>query len=123
MPARRDILVRDLLTHTSGLLSGGLGSAVTTVRREPGDTLASYIPRLGAVPLDFQPGTRWQYSPGTGIDVLGHIVELVSGQPLDEYLREHIFEPLGMGDTFFALPPERRERLLPLYRQTDDGSR
>ena len=121
VPAHRDILVRDLLTHTSGLLSGGLGSAVSEVRRQRGDTLASYIPQLGRVPLDFQPGSRWQYSPGTGIDVLGHIVELVSGQPLDVYLQEHIFEPVGMKDTFFALPEDRRERLLPLYRKTEDG--
>ena len=121
VPAHRDILVRDLLTHTSGLLSGGLGQAVAQVRRERGDTLATYIPRLGEVPLDFQPGTRWSYSPGTGIDVLGHIVELVSGQPLDAYLRNNIFEPLGMNDTFFALPEDRQERLLPLYRKTENG--
>ena len=121
VPAQREILVRDLLTHTSGLLSGGLGSAVSQVQRQRGDTLASYIPQLGSVPLDFQPGSRWQYSPGTGIDVLGHIVELVSGQPLDVYLREHIFEPVGMKDTFFALPEDRRQRLLPLYRKTEEG--
>jgi CubicO group peptidase (beta-lactamase class C family) len=118
VPADRDILVRDLLTHTSGLLSSGLGQAVSRVRREAGDTLATYIPRLGEVPLDFQPGTKWRYSPGTGIDVLGHIVELVSGQPLDAYLRDNIFEPIGMKDTFFALPEDRRPRLLPLYRKT-----
>jgi len=121
VPAHRDILVRDLLTHTSGLLSGGAGSQVNEVRRQPGDTLASYIPRLGSVPLDFQPGTRWRYSPGTGIDVLGHIVELVSGQPLDRYLQEHIFEPVGMVDTFFSLPDDRAPRLLPLYRRTEQG--
>ena len=121
VPAHRDILVRDLLTHTSGLLSGGLGQAVAGIRRERGDTLASYIPRLGAVPLDFQPGTRWRYSPGTGIDVLGRIVEIVSGETFDAYLRDHIFEPLNMKDTFFALPEDRRARLLPLYRKTDDG--
>jgi CubicO group peptidase (beta-lactamase class C family) len=122
VPAHRDVLVRDLLTHTSGLLSGGLGAAVTDVRRTKDDTLASYIPQLGQVPLDFQPGTRWKYSPGTGIDVLGHIVELVSGQPLDQYLAEHVFEPVGMTDTFFALPDDdRRARLLPLYRKTDEG--
>jgi len=119
--AHRDVLVRDLLTHTSGLLSGGLGAAMTDVRRTRDDTLATYIPQLGKVPLDFQPGTKWQYSPGTGIDVLGHIVELVSGRPLDQYLAEEIFEPVGMTDTFFALPEDRRARLLPLYRQTDDG--
>ena len=121
VPAHRDILVRDLLTHTSGLLSSGLGQAVTNVRRERGDTLATYIPKLGKVPLDFQPGSRWRYSPGTGIDVLGHIVELVSGQQLDVYLRENIFEPLGMNDTFFSLPDDRAERLLPLYRKTEEG--
>ena len=119
--ADRDILVRDLLTHTSGLLSSGLGTAVNDVRRTREDTLATYIPRLGQVPLDFQPGTKWRYSPGTGIDVLGHIVELVSGQPLDVYLAKEIFEPVGMVDTFFALPDDRRSRLLPLYRKTDDG--
>src|SRR4051794_5978230 len=121
VPAHRDVLVRDLLTHTSGLLSGGLGQLVTDVRRQRGDTLASYIPQLGKVPLDFQPGTRWQYSPGSGIDVLGHIVELVSGRPLDAYLEERIFGPLGMKDTFFSLPDDRKERLLPLYRKTEDG--
>jgi CubicO group peptidase (beta-lactamase class C family) len=121
VPAHRDLLVRDLLTHTSGLMSSGLGQMVTDVRRTREDTLASYIPQLGRVPLDFQPGTEWRYSPGTGIDVLGHIVELVSGEPLDEYLRDHIFEPVGMKDTFFSLPDDRRERLLPLYRKTDDG--
>ena len=121
VPAHRDILVRDLLTHTSGLLSSGLGQAVSKVRREAGDTLATYIPRLGEVPLDFQPGTRWRYSPGTGIDVLGRIVEITSGQPLDEYLRDNIFGPVGMVDTTFALPDEKRDRLLPLYRKTEDG--
>jgi CubicO group peptidase (beta-lactamase class C family) len=121
VPAHRDILVRDLLTHTSGLLSGGAGTHVSDLRRGPEDTLASYIPRLGAVPLDFQPGSRWQYSPGTGIDVLGHIVELVSGQPLDAYLQDNIFAPVGMVDTFFSLPDDRRSRLLPLYRRTESG--
>jgi CubicO group peptidase (beta-lactamase class C family) len=120
VPVHRDVLVRDLLTHTSGLLSGGLGAAVTDVRRTREDTLATYIPRLGQVPLDFQPGTRWKYSPGTGIDVLGHIVERVSNQPLDEYLAEHIFQPTGMVDTHFALPDHKKDRLLPLYRKTED---
>ncbi len=120
VPAERDLLVRDLLTHTSGLLSGGLGQAVNTVKRERGDTLASYIPKLGQVALDFQPGSRWQYSPGTGIDVLGRIVEIVSGQPLDQYLVTEIFEPTGMVDTHFSLPDDKKDRLLPLYRLVDD---
>jgi len=118
--ATRDITVRDLLTHTSGLLSGGLGQAVSTVERKPNDTLADYIPRLGAVPLDFQPGTRWRYSAGAGIDTLGRIVEIVSGMTFDQYLSERIFKPLGMKDTYFNLPEHRQARLLPLYRKTGD---
>jgi len=115
--ANRDITVRDLLTHTSGLLSGGLGQAVSTVERKPGDTLADYIPRLGSVPLDFQPGTRWRYSAGAGIDILGRIVEIASGMTFDQYLSERIFKPLGMNDTYFNLPEDRQARLLPLYRK------
>lgn len=120
--ARRDITVQDLLTHTSGLLSGGLGSFVSNIRREPGDTLADVAARLGAVPLDFQPGTRWQYSGSTGFDVLGRIVEVASGQSFDEFLRERIFEPLGMKDTFFNLPEDRKKRFVPLYRKNDEGN-
>jgi CubicO group peptidase (beta-lactamase class C family) len=117
--ANREITVRDLLTHTSGLLSGGLGQAVTRIERKPNDTLADYIPRLGAVPLDFQPGTRWRYSAGAGIDTLGRIVEIASGMTFDQFLSERIFKPLGMVDTYFNLPPDRQARLLPLYRRTD----
>lgn len=121
VPANREITVEDLLTHTSGLLSGGLGSAITTLTRSAGDTLADHIPRLGTVPLDFQPGTRWRYSPGAGIDTLGRIVEIVSGQSFDEFLRTRIFEPVGMVDTFFSVPEDRKDRLLPLYRKTEEG--
>lgn len=117
VPANREITIRDLLTHTSGLLSGGLGQAVSSVQRRPNDTLADYIPRLGAVPLDFQPGTRWRYSAGAGIDTLGRIVEIASGMTFDRFLSERIFNPLGMRDTFFNLPEDRQARLLPLYRR------
>jgi len=115
--ANREITIRDLLTHTSGLLSGGLGQAVGSVQRRPNDTLADYIPRLGAVPLDFQPGTRWRYSATAGIDTLGRIVEIVSGTTFDKFLEQRIFKPLGMNDTFFNLPEDRQARLLPLYRR------
>lgn len=121
VPADRDITVKDLLTHTSGLMSGGRGSRTTTVRREPGDTLASYIPRLGEVPLDFQPGTRWAYSGATGLDVVARILEIISGQSFDRYLHERVFEPLGMVDTFFSVPEDKLDRLLPLYRKTEEG--
>ena len=117
VPANREITIKDLLTHTSGLLSGGLGAAVSDVPRQPDDTLASYIPKLGAVPLDFQPGTRWRYSPGAGIDTLARIVEIASGMTFDKFLSERIFEPLGMRSTFFNIPQNDRVRLLPLYRR------
>jgi len=115
--ANREVTIKDLMTHTSGLLSGGLGGAVANVQRLPNETLATYIPKLGAVPLDFQPGTRWSYSATAGIDTLGRIVEIVSGMPFDQYLRQRIFEPLGMRDTYFNVPEDRRARLLPLFRK------
>src|SRR6185503_14187406 len=98
VPATRPITIRDLLTHGSGLLSGGLGSRAVgpAAQRAPQDTLATYIPKLGAAPLDFQPGTVWRYSGLAGFDVLSRIVEVVSKQPYDEFLRERIFEPLDM---------------------------
>jgi CubicO group peptidase (beta-lactamase class C family) len=115
--AHRPITVLDLATHTSGLLS--LGTDMTAPTRTPEDTLASYIPRLGAVPLDFQPGTQWTYSPGAGVDTLGRIVEIASGQDLDTFMRERIFEPLGMTDTYFNVPAAKQSRLLPLQRKVD----
>src|SRR4029079_6858271 len=95
--ANRDITVRDLLTHGSGLMSGGLGNAAAP-QRGPNDTLATYIPKLGAVPLDSQPATWWRYSGAAGFDVLGRIVEIASGQPLDQFLKQRLFDPLGMKD-------------------------
>jgi CubicO group peptidase (beta-lactamase class C family) len=118
--AGRPITILDLLTHTSGILSSGPGTAISDVPRSPEDTLADYIPRLGAVPLDFQPGTRWAYSGGAGIDILARIVEITSGQDFDTFLRSRIFEPLGMRDTHFNLPEEKHTRLLPLYRRAGD---
>lgn len=115
--ANREITVKDLMTHTSGLLSGGLGSMVAGVQRQPNETLATYIPKLGAVPLDFQPGTRWSYSPGAGIDVLGRIVEIASGLTFDQFLQQRIFGPLGMRDTTFNIAQEKQARLLPLFRK------
>jgi CubicO group peptidase (beta-lactamase class C family) len=124
-PATREITVRDLLTHTSGLMSGGLGAreGAKTTPKLPTDTLATYVPRLGSVALDFQPGSQWAYSGSAGPEVLGRIVEIVSGQPYDEYLRTRIFEPLGMKDTFFYPPDDRRPRLVTLYDKSPNGLR
>ncbi|HJO10645.1 MAG: serine hydrolase domain-containing protein [Gammaproteobacteria bacterium] len=124
VPASREITVRDLLTHTSGLESGGAGSRVGS-RIAPRDTslsLAEYIPTLGDVPLDFQPGTKWRYSSLAGIETLGHIVEVVSGLTFDQFLQERIFEPLGMRDTSFVVPADKMPRLVTLYESSDAGT-
>lgn len=96
----RPITVRDLLTHTSGLASGGASTAYP-VAIGPGETLAQVLPRFQNVPLDFQPGTHWAYSAQYGFDVLARIVEVASNQPFDRFVEQRIFAPLGMSDTFF----------------------
>ena len=111
VPAQREITVHHLLTHTSGLVSNGLGAAVRERRRrDPEETLSDVIPRLGSVPLDFHPGTRWSYSAGTGHNVVSRVIEIVADQPFDEFLRERLFEPLGMNDTYFNVPPDKEGR-------------
>jgi len=120
--ASRDVTIRDLLTHTSGLMSGGLGQRVSTdIQRQPADTLASFIPRLGKAALDFQPGSRWSYSSGAGFDTLGRIIEIVSGKPLDVFLRERIFVPLDLRDITFVVPADQQARLVPMWRRSAGG--
>ncbi len=123
VPAAREITVRDLLTHTSGLMSGGVSGSEQTrlAPRGPDDTLANYIPKLAAIPLDFQPGTLWRYSGLYGFDVLARIVEITSGQPYDQFLKQRIFDPLGMKDTGFAPTPDRMARLATVYQRTPNG--
>jgi CubicO group peptidase (beta-lactamase class C family) len=118
--ANREITIKDLMTHTSGLQSGGLGQAISPVPRSNDESLATYIPKLAAAPLDFQPGTRWSYSALAGIDTLGRIVEIASGMTFDQFLQQRLFAPLGMRDTQFVIPAEKQARLLPLYRR--DGN-
>lgn len=113
--AARELTVADFMTHTSGLSSGGAGGLVNTVRRQPGDTLATYIPRLGSAALDFQPGSQWRYSASDGIDVLLRVVEVASRTPADVFLRERLWEPLDMRDTGFNIPREKYQRILTLY--------
>ena len=124
VPAAREITVRDLLTHTSGLMSGGVSGMEQNkvAPRGPNDTLANYIPKLAQTPLDFQPGTLWRYSGLYGFDVLARIVEIASGQPYDQFLQQRLFTPLGMKDTGFAPTPERMARVATVYQRTPDGS-
>jgi CubicO group peptidase (beta-lactamase class C family) len=124
VPAEREITIIDLLTHTSGLASGGIANAEfvkVMSARKPADTLADFIPQLGALPLDFQPGTRWRYSGRAAFDTLGRIVEIVSGMTFDEFLRTRLFELLGMHNTFFNVPEKDQERLATIYNHTDKG--
>lgn len=110
----RPINIEDLMTHTSGL-----GNATARGAAEP-TTLAD-LAALGAkTELLFNPGTKWNYS-NTGYNVLGRIIEVVSKQPYDEFLREHIFEPLGMKNTYFFVPDAKVSRIATLYTQSDGG--
>jgi CubicO group peptidase (beta-lactamase class C family) len=116
--AVREITVRDLLTHTSGLMSGGMSSEARDVGAKAGETLAQVLPRLKNVPLDFQPGTRWAYSGQYAFDVLVRVVEVASALPFDRFAKQRIFDPLGMKDTFFY-PADGNPRVASLYRQAD----
>jgi len=122
VPATREITIQDLLSHVSGLVSGGAASAVelAKVARKPGETLADYIPRLGATPLDFQPGSRWSYSPGAGFETLGRVVEIASGQTFDRFLRQRIFDPLGMKDITFHPVQEQLGRVTTMYHRANN---
>ena len=121
VPVERDVTVRDLLTHTGGLVSGPISQyANRAVAAGPKETLADYIPRLGRVPLEFQPGTRWAYSATAAFDTLSRLVEITSGMPIDKFVRQRIFDPLGMKDTTY-IPPNGNPRLVTLYSRTPDG--
>ena len=124
VPAAREITVKDLLTHTSGLMSAGVSGSeqARLAPRGPTDTLASYIPKLAQTPLDFQPGAKWAYSGLYGFDVLARIVEIASGQTYDQFLQQRLFTPLGMKDTGFAPTPERMARVATVYQRTREGS-
>ena len=102
VPAEREITIRDLLTHTSGLGSGTISSYTRrAVALKDKESLADFIPRLGKTVLEFQPGTRWAYSAQDGFDVLARVVEIVSGMGFDQFAKQRIFDPLGMKDTYF----------------------
>lgn len=99
--AERELTVKDLLTHSSGFMSGPAGNAAVSISFAPGETLATVLPRLAAAPLEFQPGTRWAYSPVFGFDALARIVEVASGVDFGTFTAQRIFKPLGMDDTYF----------------------
>jgi CubicO group peptidase (beta-lactamase class C family) len=120
VPATRQITVLDLLTHTSGLMSGPMGnSAGNAAFNKRHDVGLKWVEDLGASPLEFQPGTRWAYSAVAGFDVLARIVEIAAGQEYAEFLAQRLFAPLGMRDVTFWPSAEQRSRLATVYQRRD----
>jgi CubicO group peptidase (beta-lactamase class C family) len=121
IPATGEITIRDLLRHTSGITyqwNETLGPAYTAANVAHGmlpydGTIEDSVKRLATLPLLFNPGEKWEY--GLSVDVLGRLVEVVSGKPLDEFFRTRIFEPLGMKDTYFFPPENKLDRLATAY--------
>jgi CubicO group peptidase (beta-lactamase class C family) len=121
LPARREITIRDLLTHTAGI-SYGDGPAVDQYKAagiygwylgDKSEPIAPLMERLAGLPFDAQPGERYVY--GYNTDILGAVIEKASGMPLDQFFRTRIFEPLKMADSCFFLPAEKRSRLATVY--------
>jgi CubicO group peptidase (beta-lactamase class C family) len=121
----REITIRDLMTHTSGLTYASLeASPVAAMYQEAGllnrdRTLQENVQELVKLPLVNQPGTVWRYSVST--DVLGHLVELIANMPFDAFLEQRIFAPLHMTDTGFYVPKEKIDRFAALYSPADNG--
>jgi CubicO group peptidase (beta-lactamase class C family) len=125
IPATREITIRDLLRHTSGLAyhwNEDLGAMYNDAKVAHGilqydGTIADSVKGLATVPLLFNPGDRWEYS--LSVDVLGRLIEVISGKPLDEFFRTRIFEPLGMQDTYFYPPDAKVPRIAVSYTYYD----
>lgn len=124
-PAKSEITIRQLLTHTSGLGYGVIDgderfkmmyhkAGVVDLYSDENVTIGESVKRLAKLPLHHSPGEKYTYSEG--LDVLGYLVEVVSGEKFDVFLRKHIFDPLGMSDTYFYLPSEKASRLVAVQK-------
>jgi len=125
-PATRAITLRHLLTHTAGFATGGVGFELSSellerAGLEQSRDLQHFTQELAAVPLALEPGKRFSYD-GTQLQVLGRVVEVVSGQALDVFFQERIFAPLGMVDTGFKVPVEKRHRIVDITRMSSSGA-
>ena len=126
IPAKNEITIRHLLTHTSGLTyhwNSDLGEQYRDADVAHGllqyeGTIGDSVKRLATLPLLFNPGEKFEYS--LGVDVLGYLVEVVSGKSLAEFFRERIFEPLGMRDTYFFVPEDKEKRVAAAYTWYDE---
>src|SRR5215471_7421725 len=122
IPATREITIQDLLTHVSGLASGGQASSHELpglLDMINGRALADVMPKFAAAPLDFQPGSRWSYSALAGFDTLGRVVEVASGMTFDQFLKQRIFTPLGMKTTTFDPGEDRWPAVATAYHRAD----
>lgn len=122
--AKNEVTIKHLLTHTAGLTYGWGSGPVDKRYREAnmfkrGATLADMAKKLSTVPLVHEPGERWTY--GLSTDVLGYLVEVVSGMPFEEFLQTRLFKPLGMVDTAFSVPLEKLDRFAALYQLNKEG--
>lgn len=126
----REMTVRDLLMHTSGLVGAGIVADPSMVVSElygraelrgsaSGGTLAEMVTKLGDLPLQVDPGSRWIY--GISTDLVGYLCEVIGGMPFDRFLDERIFRPLGMADTGFHVPADKVDRFAANYRPGGDG--
>lgn len=123
--ADREVTLQHILTHTAGLAvstEGPAGDFYRNAKLEQGRlSLAEFSQRVGAMPLNFQPGTQWQYTSGVGFAVLGRVVEIVSGMNLDRFFKSRILTPLNMTNTFFNIPPDRIGDVATVYTRTEQG--
>ncbi|HMU45918.1 MAG TPA: serine hydrolase domain-containing protein [Chitinophagaceae bacterium] len=130
VPAKRNITFRDLLTHTSGLDYADIGGSkvklIYSKHNIPSglghikETLLDRMKALAKLPLSFQPGEKWQY--GLNTDLLGCLIEVISGMTLEDFLTKNIFEPLGMKDTYFNVPASKANRLATVYTEDATGN-
>ena len=117
VPAERDITIRNLLCHASGLEQGIYGLISMKLDKSKRESLAALEQKYSTMPLDFQPGKGGGYSPLAGFDLLARVVEVVSGLPFDAYLQQNLFDPLGMQDTTFRLDDAQTARLVHVYKR------
>ena len=124
MPTSSPITVQHILTHTAGLANNyrGLNQAEylrIAARENTEETIGDFVKRLARLPLNFEPGTDWEYSRATC--VVGRLIEVISGQTLDAFMQKRILEPLGLPDTHFYLPVSKLNRFTSQYRPDDSG--
>lgn len=128
-PAEKEITIRHLLTHTSGLGYGVIDAdprfkkmyakaGITDLFTTENIPIESSVKKLASLPLHHKPGEKFTYSEG--LDVLGYFIEVISGQSFDSYLREHIFDPMDMDDTWFYLPDSKHDRLVSIQEKKED---